>query len=144
MKKNASNSIPEGLIYIGLLGLVIVLISLAGCNQPVAEDQATELFPEESGKIRRESENQASPLSLLRIHVRMGRMTIGGPNISSVEPGGYCFANQYERPFSAYEMVYQRTWIFWKRESVPPETGQCSKLIPSVPRPANKYIYLWN
>ena len=30
---------------------MIVLISLAGCNQPIAEDQATEPVPDELGEL---------------------------------------------------------------------------------------------
>ena len=104
MKKNASNAIPEGLSFIGLLVLVIVLISLAGCNQPIAEDQATEPVPDELGELGEPGE----PIVIVEDARSDGE---NGNWMAQYIVGGVWadtwFTNQYERPFSAYEMVYQ-------------------------------------
>jgi len=107
MKQNASNSIPEGLSYIGLLVLVIVLISLAGCNQPIAEDQATEPVPDELGELGEPGE-PGEPIVIVEDARSDGE---NGNWMAQYIVGGVWadtwFTNQYERPFSAYEMVYQ-------------------------------------
>jgi len=98
MKINSSNSVRQKIIYVGFLSVLIVLISLAGCNQPTAKGQETESVPGELGEpvvivedIRSDNENSSW----------MTQYIIGGIWADT------WFVNHYERPFSAYDMVYQ-------------------------------------
>lgn len=128
MKRKASNSIREDLTYIGLFGLLVILITLAGCSTPAEDDQEMDLFPQEPGDpivivedTRSDEENGNW----------MAQYIVGGAWAD------IWFVNQYERPFSAYEMEYQPhldiiearirpsgDWTVFEIQAVAPPVGE--------------------
>jgi len=98
------------LTYFKLFALLVVLILFAGCNKPRTENQVMELFPEESGELGEpgELEEPGEPIIIVEDTRSdgensnwMAQYIVGGIWADT------WFANQYERPFTAYEMVYQ-------------------------------------
>lgn len=88
----------ENLILIGLMGLLIVLIFLSGCRLPAGVDPEVDLVPGEPGDPVVIVEDARSDGEYGNW---MAQYIIGGAWADT------WFVNQYERPFSADEMVYQ-------------------------------------
>lgn len=98
MRRKASNYVRDDLIYIGFLGLVMVLVSLAGCGLPSGEDPELDRIPGEPGE----------PIVIVEDTRSDGDQSIWMTQY--VIGGGWAdawFTNQYERPFTAFDMTYQ-------------------------------------
>ena len=98
MKRKNSNSTWKDWFSIGLFSLLIVLISLTGCSQPAGDIRVNDLFPGEPGEPVVIVEDARSDGE----HGNWMAQYISGGTWADT-----WFVNQYERPFSAYEMVYQ-------------------------------------
>jgi len=104
MKRKTTTSRCEGLVYIVIIGLLFALISMAGCNKPTPEGQATEPVPEELGELGEPGQ------AIVIIEDARSDGENGNWMAQSIVGGTWAdtwFANQYERPFSAVEMEYQ-------------------------------------
>jgi len=104
MKRSSSNYFRKNIIYAGFTGALIGLISLSGCNQPTAGDQATEPVPGELGELGEPGE------AIVIVEDTRSDEENGNWMAQYIIGGVWAdtwFVNQYERPFSAYDMVYQ-------------------------------------
>jgi len=111
MKKSSSNSVRKNSTYVGFLGVLIGLISLTGCNQPTTKGLATEPVPGELGELGEPGE------AIVIVEDTRSDEENGNWMAQYIVGGAWAdtwFVNQYERPFSAVEMVYQPYLDIWE------------------------------